>query len=469
MPQTLTIAQARIALEDPHACTDAADVLSVFDAVFDGLIRRDGQGGYLPAVAERWAVSDDARTFTFRLREGLRFHNGDPVDGAAVRFSLLRMADPANGGTLGAPGVYAQYLAGMAVDLPEAGTVRVTVARPIADLADMLCYGHILSPRAMAEAGENLAARMVGTGPYRFTGWSPGAWITAEANPFGPPPPYAALRWEAHPTPAARAQALRDGRAEIATDVGAARFDGAEVIEALSPTVMVYLFNAAHGPCADARVRRALNLAIDRAALVAEVLGGAGRPLSGYLSPQHVGYDSAAPALRQDVSEARRLLAEAGHASGLTLAVDCPTRLPDEAQALTAAVGRQLAEVGVTLAVTVHADRVAYANRVREKRIGDMCVFDSSPMSAFRVLQEKIDARFAGSWWQGFHNAEVEALIDRARGTVADAPRTAIYEQIYRLLQDDPPWLYLYNHTRRLAVRGTITPPPRDDGVLSLR
>ncbi|MBC7635916.1 MAG: peptide ABC transporter substrate-binding protein, partial [Acetobacteraceae bacterium] len=444
-----------------------------FGAVFDALIRRDGQGGYAPALAESWHTSPDARIFTFQLRPHIRFHNGDPVDADAVRFSLMRMADPAQGSTLGAPGVYAQYLTGMAVDILGPQTLRITLAQPLADIADILSYGHIVSPRAIGVAGDDLTARMVGTGPYRLTGWDPGRSITAVANQdhFAGPPGLAAIRWEAHPTPAARAAALRDGRADCANHVENATFDPSIFrLTYLSPTVMIYLLNAASGPCADARVRRALNLAIDRDALVADILGGAGRPLAGFVSPNHVGFDPAAPIPRHDVSQARRLLAEAGYASGLALSVDCPTRMPDEAEALTAALARQFAPLGITFAVTIHSDRIAYANRVREKRIGDLCVFDSSPMSTFRVLTEKIDSRFAGSWWQGYRNQAVEALIDTARTTTDAASRTAIYRHTYRLLQQDPPWLTLYNHTRTIALAAAhphFTMP--DDGVLDVR
>ncbi len=468
MTRLLVIAQARVALEDPHACTDAADTLTVCGAVFDTLLRRDGRGAYRPGLAEAWETSADCRRFTFRLREGVRFHDGTAMDAEAVRFTLQRLADPAQGATLGAPGVYAQYLAGATIEILDARTLRLKLAAPLADIADILCYGHIVSPQAMAAAGDDLAARMVGTGPYRLTGWEPGQAIEAVANPdhYDGALPLAGLRWEAHASPEARAEALRAGRADVANAVGTATAG----TDYLAPTAMIYLLNARHGPCADVRVRRALNLAIDREALIAEVLGGAGRPLSGFVSPIHYGFDPAAAVLRQDLAAAMRLLAEAGHGGGLELAVDCPTRLPDEAEALTAALARQLAAVGVGLAVTVHDDRVAYANRVRLKGIGDMAVFDSSPMSTFRVLAEKIDSRFAGSWWQGYRNPAVEALIDRGRATPDAAAREGVYREAYRLLQQDPPWLYLYNHTRRIAL---ATMPPGfampDDGVLDVR
>jgi peptide/nickel transport system substrate-binding protein len=84
-----------------------------------------------------------------------------------------------------------------------------------------------------------------------------------------------------------------------------------------------------------------------------------------------------------------------------------------------------------------------------------MCVFDSSPMSTFRVLYEKIDARVAGSWWQGYHNPAVEAQLDAARQETSHAARGRLYGQSYAALQADPPWLTLYTHARTIGLAGS--------------
>jgi peptide/nickel transport system substrate-binding protein len=107
---------------------------------------------------------------------------------------------------------------------------------------------------------------------------------------------------------------------------------------------------------------------------------------------------------------------------------------------------------------------------VRLKQIHDLCVFDSSPMSTFRVLHEKVDSRVRGSWWEGYANPAVEALIDRARRMVDDDARESLFQECYRLLQADPPWLYLYNHRRGIAVRGAHPRwAMRRDGILDVR
>ncbi|MCZ8183351.1 MAG: ABC transporter substrate-binding protein [Beijerinckiaceae bacterium] len=478
MAKPVTIAQARVVLDDPHACTDSGDVLTVFGALFDTLVKRDAGGCYAPLLATSWTISPDARTFTFRLREGVRFHNGDAFDSAAVKFSLERMARPDMGATLGAPGVYAQYLAGLNVTCPDAHTVTVVLAEPMADLFDVLVAGNMVSPRAIEAAGDDLAARAVGTGPYRLESYIAGEEIRLAAVPghFDGPVANPSLRYVRGATRDQRLALFRQGAADVANGLETAEQQalrgeaGVTVVDYLAPTAIILMFNAAKGPGADSRVRRALNLGIDREALVRDVLDGAGQPLHGFVSPVHFGADPEAPGFRQDRKEARLLLAEAGHASGVTFNIYCPTRLPDEAQALVKALEAQLADLGVRFVVHLEADRTLYANQVRLKQIHDICVFDSSPMSVFRVLYEKVDSRIRGSWWEGYANPAVEALIDRARRTPDDAAREAIFRECYRRLQDDPPWLYLYNHRRGIALKGAHSGwAMRRDGVLDVR
>ncbi len=380
------------------------------------------------------------------------------------------------GATLGAPGVYAQYLTGMTVEVLGSHQLRVTTAEPLADLFDILAYGHIVSPRAVEQAGDDLVKRAVGTGPYRLSSYERDDHLTALANPehFDGPPRHGAISFRRGASSSERLAALMSGAAQIAVglDHHATLPAGAaiELVDHLSPTALILLFNAATGPLADARVRLALNLAIDREALVQEVLGGAGQPLHGYVSPAHEGFDPEAPRFPLDRARARDLLAQAEYSGGLKLEVYCPTRLPDEAPELVAALERQLAELGIRFDVAFEPDRTRYANQVRLKSIRDICVFDSSPMSSFRVLCEKIDSRVRGSWWEGYRNPKVEGLLDEARRTVEGAPRFAIYRRIYRLLQQDPPWLYVYNHHRRVGFAGSAPANAvREDGILDVR
>ena len=450
MTAPVTILQRRANLVDPHDCTDAADDLSILSAVFGTLVRREGQG-FVPHLATDWAVSEDARNWTFTLRAGVTFHDGMPCDAHAVAQSLYRMAREDKGYTLGAPAVWRQYLGAASL---EAAGLRLTIrlADPMADLLDVLVQGFIASPASLAQMDAGDLTAMSGTGPYRIADVAAGKvrLLPVESGPV--------LIFQAMPDAEARAQALRDGMAQVATnlpyeaDLGA----GATRVTTLNPVAVIYLMNAATGPLTDSRLRRALDLALDREALIRDVMHGGATPLHGFVSPAHFGAGRN-PAPARDVTLARSLLTEAGYPDGLTLSVSCPTRLPDEAMRLTAALAAQLQQIGVTLDVTCFEDREAYAHMVRRKEIGDLAVFDSSPLSTYRVLVEKLDARVKGSWWEGYHNPQVGALIDQGRRCTDSAGRAAIYAKAYTVMQSDPAWLTLYNPVRVTGLVGHHT------------
>ncbi len=449
------IAQARLGIHDPHDCTDASDELTILHAVYDTLVRRVGQD-FVPHLAESWTVSDDARNWSFRLRQGVTFHDGSPCDAQAVAASLERMAREDKGYTLGAPAVWRQYLGGATLEIVESHNLVVTLVEPMADLLDVLEQGFIVAPSAFAALDGGNYAMQIGSGPYRLTSATLGRITATRVDKhFAGLPANKTITWLYVPDPAVRQVLLERGEVQVANALGyeASRTLGVERHEYLAPVAIIYLLNVAKGPLADSLVRRAISLAVDRDAIVETVMAGAASPLYGFVNPNHFG---AGPGetKQMDRDMARHLLAEAGWSAGLTLDVDCPTRLPDEAERLTAALDAQLREVGIALNVHIHTEREDYAHMVRRKEIRDLCVFDSSPMSTYRVLYEKIDSRVAGSWWQGYANAEIELLIDKGRRTTDRALRAKIWRQCYTLLQDDPAWLTLYNPIRVIGLSG---------------
>jgi peptide/nickel transport system substrate-binding protein len=358
------------------------------------------------------------------------------------------MAREDKGYTLGAPAVWRQYLGDAEIEA-EGLHLTIRLARPMADLLDVLVQGYVVSPASLAAMDEGDLACMAGTGPFLIGSVAPGR-VHLIAAAGGPD-----VVFQAMPDDAERVGALRHGTAQVATNLPyIADFgEGITRVETLNPVAIIYLMNAARGPLADPRLRSALDLALDREVIVRDVMGGGATPLHGFVSPAHFGA-SPRPVPARDLARARALLAEAGHPDGLTLGVSCPTRLPDEAVRLTDVLGGQLAQIGVTLDVTYHEDREAYAHMVRRKEIRDLAVFDSSPLSTYRVLVEKLDARVRGSWWEGYHNSQVEALIDLGRACTDDPARAAIYAEAYEVMLNDPAWLTLYNPIRVTGIAG---------------
>lgn len=442
--QWFTILQPSCPLSDPHMWTDGRDRLSLRYAVYETLVRYGPDGRYQPGLATAWSVDADAATWTFEIREGLRFHNGAPLTAQAVVSSLDRARGPGLPGELGTTGLYRSYLGDAGVWVLDDRRVRVVTPAPMADLLDLLVEIPIVAPGDLA----------AGTGRYRIMDAHEGeVRMEAVRDHRAAPAAYPRLLWRAESSEPRRLQALLNGESDLVTDLLpqdratiAGRNRGQFVVRD-GKVAVVFMCNATRGACADVRVRQALNYALDVPALIREAVGGAAQPLNGPLTPRHFGHDPATAPYPHAPARARALLAAAGFANGLNLISDIPTTHPDEAPRLAELMAKQYIEVGVTVQVKTFDDRPAYAEMVKAKQIDDLCCFDSSPLSTWRVLREKFHAGVRGAWWQGYSNPQVDALLDQA-ATVIDADRRqTLYRRAYRLIRDDAPWIFLYSPT----------------------
>ena len=241
----------------------------------------------------------------------------------------------------------------------------------------------------------------------------------------------------------------------------------AAVHELKSGLCIIFMCNSQEGPCQDRRVRQALNYALDKDKIIAEIKNGAATPLNGYLTPHHFGYNPETPVYPYDPGKARDLMAEAGYKDGLELVFDIPAVMPNEALQLAQMMAAYYHQIGISVEIVEHQDRAAYSEMVREKNIHDACCFDSSPRSTYRVLREKIQSTLRGPWWQGYENEQVNALIEQAQAVISATERQKIYRQIYQIIRDDAPWIFLYRPTRYWGVRSSLKDwRPRADGLL---
>ncbi len=469
-PSVLTVVQSSVSIGDPHIASDSSNRLSILFSIYEALVRLDEQGEYQPALAERWEVGEDARSWTFYLRDGVRFHNGEVLSASDVVATLDRVLDPAIGGAFGTQGVYISYLGTAEISSLDDSTVRIVTEDPMADLLDLL----VAMPIGPAEELDKLPDEFVGSGPYKIIEQSDTLLVLAAHDEYwGKTPDYREIIWIAEGDSGKRVEAVLNGEAEIASGIG---IEGWQRItengralahEWDSGLAIIFMLNALEGPGLDRRVRQALNYALDVDEIIAEIKQGAAKPLNGYLTPHHFGYNPETPVYPYDPDKAESLLAEAGYEDGLTLVFDIPSAMPDEAPDLARMMVEQYSRIGITLEIVEHQDRAAYSEMVREKRINDAAAFDSSPRSTYRVLREKIHSGLRGPWWEGYENREVDSLIGQAQATSPDSERQAIYRQIYSIIRDDAPWIFLYRPTRYWGVSSTMPDwNPRADGLL---
>jgi peptide/nickel transport system substrate-binding protein len=442
----IIVSQASVTPGDPHICSDSIDRLSIIFNIYESLITKKA-GKYYPSLAKSWKVEDNAREWTFFLRKGIKFHNGDLFTANDVIATLSRVIDPTVGGAYGTQGVYASYLGSSKTIALDDATIKIVTSEPLADLLDILVAIPINSGSSISDLPE----KYVGTGPYKILMMEDDETIMeANTDYWAAKQRIKKIRWKSEKDPKKRVDSLLSGEVDIASNIG---LKGKKKVDTSrnsfsremdSGLCIIFMCNAQKGLCQDKLVRQALNYALDLEKVITKIKGGAAKPLNGYLTPHHFGYDPTTPIYPYNPDKAQNLLKKAGFNNEIELTIDIPTTMPDEAPLLAELLTKQYEQVGIKATTVKHHDREAYALMVKEKKINDICCFDSSPRSTFRVLREKIHSRLKGPWWEGYTNQEVDALIDEAQMTVNDTRRQSIYRKIYRIIHDDAPWIFLY-------------------------
>jgi peptide/nickel transport system substrate-binding protein len=441
----LTVVQPTVVLADPHVLSDIRDRRSIIDSLYDALVRRRQDGSFSPWLALDWKTDEVCRHWRFSLRPGVCFHDGSEMRVDDVLASIQRALSPDLPGELGTQGVLRSYFKAARVYALDPLTLAIDSPESMADLLDLLVDIAIVPEHAIS----GLPNVPVGSGPYRLTRAEVGRIeLKAFHEHWAGPPPAKQLVWRAEPDARRRQFLVEAGEADLAVDPDRTLYaEGFPNLESQDGFLcVIFLFNLFDGPCCDSRVRQALNLAIDRDAIIADpaIAAGSAVPLSGPLAPRHWGADSSVTPYPFDPERARELLRDAGFSDGLTLDVDLPERFPDESIALARKLSQYFAAVGVSTRLHVHSDRPGYAEKVRSKQFGDLCCFDSSPPSAWRVFREKLDSRHQGPWWQGYHSPILNQILDQASAERNDEQRVKLLRHAFRIVHDDAPWLFLY-------------------------
>lgn len=333
--------------------TQAGDIATwyAWPLAYDSLIRVRG-AEFEPMLATEWEASPDGLTYTFQLREGVKFHNGEVLSPDDVVFSFERMLET------GIPYVKARFPTLESIEAEGDMGVRFTLSGADAgflnNLGDPFEVGAaILNEKAATETDP--ATKMVGTGPYKMTNYVPDQQLTLVRNEdyWGEKAATENLKILYMPDQAAQTAALRAGQVDLmfpsAESVRALESGDVEVKEVLTSGVIYLEFNNVHNPAlADLRVRKAIALAIDREAIVKNALLGAGEP-SGHLPPDlpYAIPPKELPNYSYDPDQARSLLAEAGHADGLQLTLDIFSTAPPHILRYVEVLQSQLKDVGI--------------------------------------------------------------------------------------------------------------------------
>ena len=194
----LTVVQSSVSIGDPHIASDSADRRGILFTIYEALVKLDAEGRYQPSLAATWEVAEDARTWTFHLRSGVTFHNGEVLRASDVVATLGRVLDPAIGGAFGTQGVYISYLGTAEISAVDDATVRIVTENPMADLLDLL----VAMPISAAGELHRLPGEYVGSGPYKIVEQSDTRLVLAAHDEYwGKAPDYQQINWIAEGDP----------------------------------------------------------------------------------------------------------------------------------------------------------------------------------------------------------------------------------------------------------------------------
>ena len=477
---------------DPQVSTILTDQI-IEMALFEGLTSLDEQTTLpVPAAAERWEVSPDGLVWTFHLRAGLRWSNGDPLSaddflqswrrilnpafasGAAWYLYPVKNAEAFNSGKL-------TDLAAVGLAAPDARTIVITLEHPTPYLPALVSLPgwFPVNPRVLAKFGGwdklgstwTRAGHLVGNGPFTLTEWTPNARIVVEKNPHY----WAAAATQLHriiffPTDntdteerSFRAGQLHVTRTLPLTKLAAWREHDPAQLRLDPQTQANYLrFNVTRPPFNDARVRQAFALAIDRPLLARTVLLGSHPAATAFTPPGTGGYTARA-SVGTDFAAARRLLAEAGYAEGRGLpAIELQTvaneTFPRVCEALQAMWQREL---GVRVTLT----QVEQKTWIQNQQSLNYTLITSGWTADFPdpVTYLNLFTSDSSYNWTGWKNPAYDRLLDEAGRTIDSTQRYELFQEAEALLLHEAPitpvFLGAQTYLIHPAVRGWVPAP----------
>ena len=490
--QTLTMAVgAPVTSLDPHY-HQLSPNNAVSDMVFDKLVNTDAQSRNIPGLATEWRVVAPT-TWEFKLRPGVRFHNGNAFTAEDVAFTIARLPNVPN-----SPASYAVYSRPITrVEIVDPLTVRFHTAQPYPLLPLDMTNVRILDKETHENATTddfNAVRAAVGTGPYRVVSYRNGDRIEFVRNDeyWGPKPAYQRVNYRMITNDASRTAALLAGDVDFidqvpTTDLTKLRGDNRV---ALSETVglrLIFLgldhLRAANenspfitdndgkplgrNPLRDVRVRRALSMAVDRQAIVERLMEGAATPAGQFLPPGVTGHVPDVQPTRHDPEGARRLLAEAGYPNGFRIQLNGPNDRYINDGRIIQAIGQTWTRVGVRTAVEGQTWSVFVGRAARQDFSAHLIGWGSNPDGSHPLRNILATVNAEKGWGASnrgrYSNPEVDRLLEASLTELDEEKRQKMVLDAERIAAEDVAVIPIHIQTNIWAMRRGIRHDARID------
>jgi peptide/nickel transport system substrate-binding protein/oligopeptide transport system substrate-binding protein len=460
--------------------------------VFDGLLDYDTGTNLMPRIAEAMpTVSDDGTVYTFKLRKGVKFHNGRELTAEDVVYTITRVLDPNTGSPgagffVGIKGAQ-DFIDGKATAVEgikalDANTVEFTLSAPDVTFLNKMAinFSFIVPKEEVEKAGENFGHAPVGTGPFILKEWKSGEFLTFERNPnyfFEGLPYLDSVTIQVGVAPDVALLRLEKGEIQMMGDPppGAdwTRISSdaawANRIEKQPQVNTTYIaINTTEPPFDNLKVRQALNHAIDKQRIV-QLLNGRATVANQILPPLMPGYDAAYTGYEYDPDKAKALLAEAGFPDGFETSIECIS--VDPQPKLCESFQQDLAKVGIKLTI----NNLAAPNVIDDAGNGKTPLVWSGGLAWTQDYPDPddfyapilgCDSNVPGGWnWSRYCNEELHARSIELLAMTDRAARMEAYKPIFKALMDDAVWVPVINgeydvaHSEKLHGQPTLIHP----------
>ena len=410
--------------------------------IYDTLYGFDPKGNVVPRMADSYKLSDDGRVYTFHLKPGIKFHNGEALTSADVKYTIERIMDPAVRSTR------RPYFAPVVdrIETPDDATVVVHLKQPDGVFLNKVAGFLFIVPKDYTSGlptPEAFAAAPIGSGPYRVKSNKIGQSLELERfdDFYGEKPAIKHLVFRYIPEPSSRVNAIVSGEVDISAMIPLSEVERLRKDESLdvitnpvsSPMHVRLYSNVPDSPLAKREVRLALNYGLDAQAIIKGVFHGIGAPMGTFISRYfpYGGSPDVQP-YPYDPAKARALLKQAGYPDGFTVTLNDAVGTPKE---FAEAIAAYWSQIGVKVKI----NRIDYAAWSRLNN-----THKTGPMTTTQFTNAIYDPLHpvAGSFskngpWSDYYNPEVEALLTQLETTTGPQARGELFRKIGRILHDD--------------------------------
>ena len=446
---TIGIAQDLDDSLDPHQ-TVAAGTREVLFNIFEGLVKPNSDGEMIPAVAEKYTLSEDGTTYTFTLREGVKFHNGQTVTAEDVVYSINRCAAVPEGQE---KPLVAAFSAVKSVEALDEKTVAVTIAQ-----RDLEFISYMTAAIIPADY-ENQDTAPVGTGPFRFVSRTPQQDFVMERfeDYWGAPAWLDKVTYKICENADALVMNLNGGSIDLCAHLTSAQASqlnqNFQVLEGTMNLVQAIYLNNQAKPFDNQLVRQALCYAIDRQGIMDMLADGHGTAVGSSIYPAFTKYflPELVDKYPHDVAKAKELLAQAGYPDGFDMTISVPNNYQPHMDTAEV-VAEQLREAGINVTIqpvewSTWLDTIYNGRQFQATVVG----VDAANMTA-RAMLERFTSDY-GKNFINYNNPAYDALFQKAINAQDEAGQTDLYKQMETMLADTAANVYIQDLCDLVAMR----------------